>query len=220
MQPPISIIVDHRERSSGIPELLVLRGVSVQEEQLPVGDYILSERIAVERKQANDFLDSLIANRLFDQVRRLAEAYAHPLLIIEGDGLFDRNIHEQAIYGAVSAIMTDYGVSIFTSTDGEETAHLLYSIASREQSHKTAVPPLRGSKPVRSIPAQQRFLLEGLPFISAVSARRLLAYFGSVRRVINATSTELCEIEGIGKKKAQAIKEILECRWEDEEGPE
>jgi Fanconi anemia group M protein len=217
METSISIVVDHRERPSGIPDLLALRDVDVREEQLPVGDYILSEHIAVERKQATDFLDSLIGHRLFDQVRRLAAAYPRPILIIEGDGLFNRQVHEQAIYGAVSAIMVDYGFSIFTSTDSEETAHVLYSIASREQLPQIKELPLRGRKPVRSVPEQQRFLIEGLPFVSAVSARRLLGHFGSVRRIINATHAELCEIEGIGAKKAQAIREIIEHRWVDED---
>jgi len=215
MDTLISIVVDHRERCSGIPELLARRTVDIHEKQLPVGDYILSERIAVERKRANDFLDSLIRQRLFDQVRRLAEAYPQPILIIEGDGLFDRNITDQAIYGALSSIMTDYGFSIFTSAHIEETAHILYSMASREQAKGTTEVPIRGSKPLHSVPEQQRYLIEGLPFVSSVSSRRLLDYFGSVRRVINASHTELCEVEGIGTKKAQAIKAIIEQRWEE-----
>jgi Fanconi anemia group M protein len=196
---------------------LSLYDVDVREEQLPVGDYILSDRIAVERKQAADFLNSLITHRLFGQVQRLSAAFPRPLLIIEGDGLFDRQVHERAIYGAFSAIMVDYGFSIFTSTDAQETAHILYSIAGREQNHKAKDPPLRGSRPLRSVQEQQRYLVEGLPFVSAVSARRLLEYFGSVRRIINATHAELCEIEGIGKKKAQAIREIIDLRWDDED---
>ena len=94
---------------------------------------------------------------------------------------------------------------------------MLYSIASREQLPQIKELPLRGRKPVRSVPEQQRFLIEGLPFVSAVSARRLLGHFGSVRRIINATHAELCEIEGIGAKKAQAIREIIEHRWADED---
>ena len=218
MQTPISIVVDHRERCSGIPELLAQRSVDIYEKQLPVGDYILSDRIAVERKRANDFLNSLICQRLFNQVRRLAEAYPQPILIIEGDGLFDRNITDQAIYGALSSIMADYGFSIFTSAHIEETAHILYSMASREQVRRTKEVPVRGSKPMHSVPEQQRYLIEGLPYISSVSARRLLDYFGSVRRIINASHTELCEVEGIGTKKAQTIKDLIERRWEAEQG--
>ncbi len=217
MAEHISILVDHRERCSGIPAILRARGVDVREEQLPVGDYIISDRIAVERKRAGDFLDSLVGQRLFDQVSRLADAYPRPTLVIEGDGLFDRDIHERAIYGAISSIVIDYRFSIFTAADPTETARLLYGMAYREQV-KTGTPvALRGSTPTRSLREQQRYVVEGLPFVSAVSSQKLLDYFGSVRRVINATCQELQEIDGIGTKKAREIKRIVESRWQGEE---
>ncbi|MGC9307225.1 MAG: ERCC4 domain-containing protein [Thermoplasmatota archaeon] len=217
MAERISIVVDHRERCSGIAALLRAHDVDVQEEQLPVGDYIISERIAVERKRATDFLDSLVGQRLFDQVGRLADAYPRPILVIEGDGLFSRNIHERAIYGALSSIVVDYNFSVFTAADVTETARLLYSMAYREQVKTSRSIALRGSTPTQSLPEQQRYVIEGLPFVSAVSSQKLLDYFGSVRRVINATIEELQEIEGIGEKKAREIKRIIESRWCDDE---
>jgi len=96
MQGKVSIIVDHRERYSGISRLLVGLGAEITEEQLAVGDYILSDRMAVERKRATDFLDSLIKKRLFDQIGRLADAYQRPVLLIEGEGLFSRNVNIRA----------------------------------------------------------------------------------------------------------------------------
>ncbi|MEA2055085.1 MAG: ERCC4 domain-containing protein [Candidatus Thermoplasmatota archaeon] len=216
MDEKISILVDYRERCSGIAQLLAERGVNVTEEQLPVGDYILSDRMAVERKRALDFLDSLVKKRLFDQIKRLAEAYQKPILIIEGGGLFSRSINERAIYGALSSIIADYGFSVVTSRDMGETASILYGMASREQIKIKKEIALRGNKPSLSIKEKQRYVVEGLPFISSVSAKKLLDYFGSVRRIMNATVNELCEIEGIGKKKAEIIKEIIEMKWEDD----
>ncbi|MFO8133496.1 MAG: ERCC4 domain-containing protein [Thermoplasmatota archaeon] len=217
MAEHISILVDHRERCSGIAAILRARDVDVREAQLPVGDYIISDRIAVERKRATDFLDSLVGHRLFDQVGRLADAYPRPILVIEGDGLFDRNIHERAIYGAISSIVVDYNFSVFTAADVAETARLLYSMAYREQV-KTGTPvALRGNKPTQTLEEQQRYVVEGLPYVSAVSSQKLLDYFGSVRRVVNATPRELQEIEGIGEKKAREIKRIIEARWPSDE---
>ncbi len=217
MDDKISIVVDHRERCSGIAGLLAEMGTEVSEEQLPVGDYILSERMAVERKRAVDFLDSLVKKRLFDQIGRLADAYPKPILIIEGGGLFSRNIGARAIYGAMASIITDYGLSIVTAMDVEETASILYAMASREQIKVRREISLRGNKPSLSMKEKQRYVIEGLPFISAVSAKKLLDYFGSVKRVTNATEGELCEVEGIGKKKAKLIREVIELRWEEED---
>jgi len=217
MDETVSIIVDHRERRSGIASILAEMGAEVEEQQLAVGDYILSERMAVERKRATDFLDSLIRKRLFDQICRLADAYQKPVLIIEGEGLFSRNVGARAIYGAMASIIADYGFSVITSGGAGETASILYAMASREQIKFRREISLRGNKPSLSVRDKQRYIVEGLPLVSAVSAKKLLDYFGSVRRVINATERELCEVEGIGKKKAKLIKEVIEMKWEGDE---
>ena len=46
----IKIIVDHREYRSNVVRNLTVKGTSVEPQQLDVGDYVLSSRIGVERK--------------------------------------------------------------------------------------------------------------------------------------------------------------------------
>ena len=53
------------------------------------------------------------------------------------------------------------------------------------------------------------FLIEGLPGVGVKRARQLLAHFGNVRAVIQASIEELQEVDGIGKQIAQTIYEIL-----------
>ncbi|HDN96064.1 MAG TPA: hypothetical protein ENG71_03255 [Thermoplasmatales archaeon] len=206
------IIVDTREIYSGIPDLLAMKA-DVEIKQLPVGDYILSEHIAVERKRAEDFLDSLIRKRFFEQINRLKEAYDKPILIIEDEGLFSRNVSERAVYGAIACILTDYEIPVIRTRDAEETASLLYAIAVREQFRKKKEISLRGKKPMMSLRERQQFIIEGLPNVSATLAKRLLDYFGSVKNIMNASLVELKRVEGIGEKKAKAIKEVIEAKW-------
>ncbi|MCD6447920.1 MAG: hypothetical protein J7L58_02595 [Thermoplasmata archaeon] len=208
------IIVDSREVFSGIPEWLSMKA-DVEIKQLPVGDYILSEKIAAERKRAEDFIDSLIKKRIFEQVRRLKEAYEKPILIIEDEGLFSRNVDSRAIYGAIACLLTDYEIPVVRTRDAFETASLLYAIAAREQFRKKRVPALRGDKPSMNLKERQQFIVEGLPNVSAVLAKRLLSHFGSVKNIFNASVKELQKVEGIGKKKAAAIVEVIEAEWED-----
>jgi len=208
------IIADHREVFSGIPSLLE-EMANVEIKQLPVGDYILSERVAVERKKARDFLDSLIRKRIFEQITRLRQAYEKPLLIIEDEGLFSRNMDRRAIYGAIASLLTDYEISVIRTRSTEETAMLLYAISAREQFKRKREIALRGKKPRMSLKERQQFVVEGLPDVSAVLAKRLLLYFGSVRKVMMADMDELMEVEGIGKKKAEKITEVMDAEWED-----
>jgi len=50
--------------------------------RIEIGDFIISERVAVERKTAADFVSSIVDGRLFDQAAKMKEAYEKPLIII------------------------------------------------------------------------------------------------------------------------------------------
>jgi ATP-dependent 26S proteasome regulatory subunit len=45
-----------------------------------------------------------------------------------------------------------------------------------------------------SLRERQQFIIEGLPNVSAVIAKRLLTYFGSIKDIANATEEELQEV--------------------------
>jgi len=208
------IIADTREVFSGIPAMLESMA-ELEVKQIPVGDYILSERVAVERKRAEDFLDSLIRKKIFEQVTRLRNAYEKPVLVIEDEGLFSRNIDRRAIYGAIASLLTDYDIPVIRTRDAQETSFILYAIAAREQFKKKRDVALRGKKPNMSLKERQQFLVEGLPDVSSILAKRLLFHFRTVRNVMMAGMEELMEVEGIGKKKAMKITEVMDAEWED-----
>ncbi|MHA2431582.1 MAG: ERCC4 domain-containing protein [Promethearchaeota archaeon] len=206
----ISIIVDHREYRSLVVRSLISKQIDIQPQQLPVGDYIVSNRVGIERKDVDDFLNSLINGTLFKQIKSLRDTFPRPLLIIEGNGLFTkRNMSHQAIYGCIVSIIVDYGVSIVTTKDGYETAEMLAVMALREQRQEKKPITLRGEKQGLSFSEQQQFIIEGLPQISSIIARRLLDHFGSIRALINASEEDLQEVKGIGKQIASSIYQIL-----------
>ena len=107
----ISIQADHRENPSGIPELLAGNaGVSLIVSALPAGDYIINGTIGIERKSAEDFVQSIIANRLFDQIARLKRSAPRPLLIVEGNPYMTAHkIQDCAIRGAPSCLFWSPG---------------------------------------------------------------------------------------------------------------
>ena len=82
---PARIVVDERERKSGIPDLLRQAGASIDFAQLNVGDYIVSPETAVERKTIQDLLNSIFDGRLFVQCSQLNKHYVKPVLIVEGN---------------------------------------------------------------------------------------------------------------------------------------
>ena len=213
----VKIVVDHREYRSNVVKNLATKGVFVEPQQLDVGDYVLSSRIGVERKSVDDFLESLIDGKLFRQIAQLRDAYSRPILILEGENLFTRrNISHNAIYGSLASITVDYGVPVLTTKDAFETADLLNVIAKREQREGKKAVAVRGEKSQMSLRERQQFIVEGLPNVSVVIAKRLLARFGTIKDIANATGEELQEVKGIGKNIASDIIKLLNANYPED----
>lgn len=210
----IKVYVDVRERNMGLLKVLKSKA-DVEIKQLPVGDFILSDRVGVERKTVGDFLQSIIDKRLLSQANELSRNFEVPILIIEGrENLYSlRDMHPNAIRGAMVSLSLDFGISVIPSQDENDTADLLYLIAKREQEPEKKEIALRGERKPFSLEERQRYIIESLPDISAVLARRLLEKFDSVVNVINAPKKELMEVEGIGDKRAGNIQEVLKSKY-------
>ncbi len=211
----IIIIEDNRE-TSDIGKLLESYGARVVLRKLEVGDYILSDRVAVERKTTEDFLNSIKDGRLFEQLTELNRNFDSPILILEGNGLFMRSkMHPNAIRGVIASIVTDYKIPILPSTGAEETAAQMFWIAKREQEDEKKPVSIRARKKIETLKEKQAYILAGLPGVSNVTAERLLRHFGSPKKIFNASMEDLIEVEGVGEKTAKAIKSVIESEYDD-----
>ena len=185
----VCIIADHRERRTRTFEWIRSFGAEITEKQLDVADYIVSETVGIERKTVDDFLSSLLNKRLFNQMDSLSSSFQRPLLIVEGDQqmLFSsRNIHPNAIHGALSSITLDYRVPIIWTNSPKLTASQIYWTGYREQLKGPNGISARVCKKTKDDKALQEFLVAGLPKVNTKLSRRLLSEFGSVRNVFSA----------------------------------
>ncbi|XRP97767.1 DEAD/DEAH box helicase [Methanocaldococcus sp. 16A] len=205
---PIKIIVDVREKNMA---KLLHNYADVELKTLEVGDYILSDRVVVERKTADDFVNSIIDKRLFNQLKNLKKV-EKPLLIIEGEN-FSR-LHENAIKGAILSIIFDFGIPILFTKNAEETADLLIKIAEKEQIKEKRAVMVRYGKTTMSLKEQQKFIVESLPDVGGALAERLLKHFKTVENVFTAKEEELMKVEGVGKERAKKIREVLTAKYE------
>lgn len=208
------MFVDSRERNTTI--LSALRdGADIELRQLPVGDYLVSDRVCIERKTMDDFLASIIDKRLLSQMAEMRRNFQVPVLILEGvDELYaQRNIHPNAVRGALSSIAVDYDIPIIPTEDEEDTAQMVLMLARREQEDNDRVVALRGEKKPELLNERQRFIVESLPHVSAVLADRLLERFGTVEAVMGAAQKQLQEVEGIGEKKAAEIRKAVKSKY-------
>jgi ERCC4-related helicase/ERCC4-type nuclease len=215
----IEIIADQRELDSTIARDLSTRdGVTTRLETLEVGDYVLSDRVVVERKSVSDFLDTLTGGdrSMFEQVGDASRHYARPVVIIEGADLYgERNVHPNAIRGALSSLAVDFGVSVLRTEDEEGTADLIEVIATREQEDADREVSVHGEKQSKTLAEQQEYVVASIAEVGPVTARTLLSQFGSVEAVMTAETDDLREVDGVGEVTADRIREVVASDYDD-----
>lgn len=207
------VFADTREGNSNVIRHLSEMEIDVKVQAMAVGDYQVSDEVVIERKTAKDFVDSIVDKRLFKQARSLMEEFKRPLIILEGDDLYNGMINPNAIRGSIASIALDFGISIIPTRNAQDTAAMIKRIAIREQSgEKTPIQIRTDKKPV-NLWEQQLFIIESLPNIGPVNAKNLLEHFGTVANIINASESQLQEVEGIGKKTAANIRKVVDSKY-------
>lgn len=207
------VFADTREGNSKVISHLSEMEIDVKVQAMAVGDYQVSDEVVIERKTAKDFVDSIVDKRLFKQARSLMEEFKRPLIILEGDDLYNGMINPNAIRGSIASIALDFGISIIPTRNAQDTAAMIKRIAIREQSgEKTPIQIRTDKKPV-NLWEQQLFIIESLPNIGPVNAKNLLEHFGTVANIINASESQLQEVEGIGKKTAANIRKVVDSKY-------
>jgi Fanconi anemia group M protein len=214
----VEVVVDQRELDSHIARDLSTRdGVETRLETLAVGDYVLSDRVVVERKSVADFLDTLTGGdrSLFEQVGDATRHYARPVVIIEGEGLYgERSVHPNAIRGALSSLAVDFGASVLRTSDPGDTADLIEVIARREQETSDREVDVHGEKGGKTVAEQQEYVVSSVAEVGPVTARALLAHFGTVEAVMTATEEDLQEVEGVGAVTAERFRRVVGAEYE------
>ena len=207
------VYADSREGNSKVIRHLTEMEMDVKVRPMAVADYQVSDDVAIERKTAKDFVDSIMDKRLFKQATELREEFKKPLIILEGDDFYNGFINPNAVRGSIASIALDFGISIIPTRNAQDTAAMIKRIAIREQTgEKPHIQTRTDKKPV-NMWEQQLFIVESLPNIGPVNAKKLLEHFGTVSKVINASENELMEVEGIGKKTAKNIRKVVDSKY-------
>jgi ERCC4-related helicase len=212
----IKIFVDHREKGSGVMKSLLNHEVDLKLETLNCADYILSSRCGVEYKTSEDFVDSLIDGRLIQQVKELKDNFERPLIIVEGtvDIYSIRNIHPNAIRGLIAMITVSYGIPLIYTRTANDTAEMFIAIARREQEEYGKDFSPHANRKKITLKEQQEYIVSALPGVGTGLSKSLLKRFGSVKSIVNATEDELKETEKLGEKKARAIKDVVDSKYD------
>lgn len=209
-----TIICDNRETVSAVVRALSLMGVSLELKQLPVADYILSERVGIERKSAQDFNDSVKDGRLFNELFELKNNFVRPILILEGDPFINSNINQNALYGAITSVILNLGITLYKTNNPSDSAMFIYQLAKKEQSGSKKEFKLRFDKKPIEITSLLEYIVAGIPGINALRAKNLLRELKSLQKIFNADIGDLMSVENIGKKIAQEIYKLSRFKYQ------
>jgi len=209
-EKPVTIIADSNEPPALLSRLRLIPGVHVELRELFAGDFIVGDGVAVERKSAQDFVNSIMDRRLFAQVAKMKGEFETVVLLVEGDiSKSASDIAPVALTGALSWLAVIEKVSLISAGGGlGETAGALHRMAIHCQHGLGYEVPLRAGKP-KELHTARQFFLEGLPGVGPGLARRLLAHFGTPSAVFSASEKELREVDGVGPGTAKKILEVL-----------
>jgi ERCC4-type nuclease len=224
----ITVFVDNRELRSGVSDHLRELDVDVVHKQLSVGDYVVSDRVAIERKNVKEFADSIYTNRLFDECARLKEAYEIPILVVEGhlSTVFKfTRVNEASVWGALTSIAVELKVSIVPTADAKQTARFVERVAYCEQVKAKRPIAVRPREKALTLGQQQLYLVCGLPKIGITLAENLLLKAGTpfdvFKQIVEAEVTPsktgktkrllgtIAEVKGIGPLIVEKARKTL-----------
>ncbi len=223
---PVRIVVDERERPSGIPDILRKSGLVVDFAQLTVGDYVVSPDTAVERKTVHDLVHSIYDGRLYVQCAQLVKHYLKPIVIIQGDlaklAEIPDDVEEEKkrekmaerlplAFDALATVAIEFRIPVLHAPDAEHTAILLGTLAAKGLQNGIASGPLlKKIRKENSAYLQQLHVLSSVPGVGDKLAARMLEKFKTPQRALNASAAELAMIPGFGLARAQRLRKILD----------
>ena len=212
---PARVVADERERASGVPEELSKLNVRVYFSRLPVADYVLNPELAVERKSVRDLVSSIYDSRLFYQAAKLSAAYAKPFLLVEGDSKEVESLAKnlKSFYGAIANVTLAYGLRVLYTADRRETAVAIAALLGQARAKPLARMPSEVPPKAKEVPLQQVYLVAAIPGVGRRLAEKLLSKYGTPRRVMSLTAGELAMTPGIGWKRAEKIRAMMDAKY-------
>jgi DNA excision repair protein ERCC-4 len=202
--------------------LLKESGIFVDFATLKVGDYIVFNNVAIERKTISDLLSSFYDGRLFIQCSQLVKHFSSPLLIVEGNIIedlksesdkslrtYDQKI--QLVYDSLITVVLDFKIPLVHTPNIEHTTSFLIAIANKLSRKYSYGPLLRKIRKQTSEQIQQLSVLSSLPGVAV----KMLKEFNTPKRALNASAAELAKIPGFGTARAQRIRKILDNAYNE-----
>lgn len=187
------ILVDSKELSGSqdiISDLRFKHRIQVSTAQLAGCDYIISNRMAVDRKQWAEFSNGANRAKMIERMQHLGELYDRPCLIIEkdrvkiGEEKNSRPLHWTKYVDRTLAMLLRSEVKVLFTDNSLETASLLADLCRLEQRKNMGI-SVSVDLSTEDVNKVKFFL--SLPRVTYVQALNLCHGYGSVSEFMKST---------------------------------
>lgn len=217
-QTTVEIKIDFRERTLANRKYIeqLPKNINVHYTQLSVGDYIIDNKIIIERKTVADFMASVKDSRIFRQAQRLAANRLPGLFIIEDiqGKEVKRYFNPHALTGVMVYLTVIAGIPVLWSGSYSETLFIITSIARQLQAlharKKIFYYENVQKNPIVNNRHQKIAMLQAIPGVGVQKAKSLLKYFKTVRNIALADEEQLIKVRGIGKNISRSIISVFQ----------
>ncbi|XP_021258717.1 Fanconi anemia group M protein isoform X2 [Numida meleagris] len=220
----LCVLVDSREISSGadvISSLKAEHGVKVQVCSLGSSDYVVSNRLAVERKFQSELLSSSNRSKVTQRIQRLQSEFERVCVIVEKDrtkpGETSRFFPRTQHYDSMLAALLQAGIRVLFSSCQEETAVLLKELALVEQRKNAAI---RVPTEVEGRKQEVLNFYLSIPNISYLAALNMCHHFGSVREMVNSSPSDIAAGAQLSPQRAEETYRYLRYGFDAQMLPE
>jgi len=198
-----TIRADVGEAGSEVASILRRLGARLSFEELGAGHYVV-EGVVVVRVAAGEFERLAREGGLPEAVGGPA-AGGRVVLVVEGRTGAERGPMARAL-----AELALSGVSVIRTEGPEQTARLIYAFYSRRarERRRSYLSPSKIRRRGRGLAEARISVLTAVPGIGRRTAEELLEHFGTLRRVLTASFSELEKV--VGRAKAERLTEVLD----------
>lgn len=206
------IIVDDREPKEHMTSLR-RRRVDITVKRIEVGDYLLDNGIAIERKDGGDFIGSIQDGRIWSQASNLIQ-YPHPMICIIENNVWKKfyysnsNYVHKSYFGTIGKLSTKFGISVLMFADEDDFLVFIAQLDKQQAKKGKSERPAPMLRRPTSLKVRKENSLCGAKNVSVKTAKDILKEMKTLKKVANASAERLEKIDGVGPKTAKNIHDL------------
>lgn len=210
----LSMIVSNRQKGRPIATELESLGIVLRYANLKVGDFLISDKMAVEIETAEEFLESINNKLLFRKLIDFKRDFPEAVFILQGFSSLNGKMNSPKVRSAISYITVLNRMPIIMTQDAKDSAQYMDLLA-RQALHglthdRDAEKP---KEKYANTQEAQLAIVSALPEVGPSTAETLLKHFGSLSKIFKASVADLVQVSGIGKKKAERIHSFFAAKF-------